>query len=160
MTEMEMLTDIDLRQDPDARWYVKDETVEVTFAAGAGELISREGPNRYGRGDAIVTGATGDRWVVSRARFDARYLPAGPHAHGENGAYRNRPTPVLVKEMSRAFAIERSAGGDVLNGKPGDWLMQYAPGDHGITERARFLAVYRPAPSEPAERAEPEDPKA
>jgi hypothetical protein len=33
----------------------------------------------------------------------------------------------------------------VLTGKPGDWLMQYAPGDYGITERARFEAVYRPA---------------
>ena len=62
--------------------------------------------------------------------------------------------------MSRAFALERSAGGDVLHGKPCDWLMQYAHGDHGITERARFLAVYRPAPSQPSERAEPEDRKA
>ncbi|GJG96020.1 PGDYG domain-containing protein [Cupriavidus pauculus] len=142
---MEMLKNIDLRHDDAARWYVKDETVQVEFAAEAGELISREGPNRYRRDDAIVTGATGDRWVVSRERFDSRYVAAGPHAHGQSGAYRNQPVPVLVKEMAQAFAIERSAGGDVLTGKPGDWLMQYAPGDYGITERARFMAVYRPA---------------
>ncbi len=137
---METLKDIDLRNDPAARWFVKDETVQVIFAEVPGELVSREGPNRYQAGDAIVTGATGDRWVVSRERFDARYVP-----EGSTGAYRNRPVPVLVKEMPQAFAIERSAGGDVLTGKPGDWLMQYAPGDYGITERARFLAVYRPA---------------
>ncbi|RZT38637.1 PGDYG domain-containing protein [Cupriavidus agavae] len=136
---METLKHIDLRTDPAARWYVKDETVQVTFAAEPGELASREGPNRYAAGDAIVTGATGDRWVVSRERFDARYLPVAP------GVYRNRPVPVLVREMAQAFAIERSAGGDVLTGKPGDWLMQYGPGDYGITERARFEAVYRPA---------------
>ncbi len=142
---MQTLTNVDLRDDPAARWYVKDETVQVVFAADPGELVSREGPNRYGRGDAIVTGATGDRWVVSRARFDARYVAAGPHAHGEAGPYRNQPVPVLAREMAQAFAIERSAGGDVLTGKPGDWLMQYAPADYGITERVRFLAVYRPA---------------
>jgi hypothetical protein len=142
---METLKDIDLRDDPAARWYVKDETVQVAFAAEPGELISREGPNRYQRADAIVTGATGDRWVVSRERFDARYVAVGPNAHGQPGPYRNKPVPVLVKEMPHAFAIERSAGGDVLTGKPGDWLMQYAPGDYGITERARFVAVYRPA---------------
>ncbi|AZG12763.1 PGDYG domain-containing protein [Cupriavidus pauculus] len=143
---MQTLQDIDLRHDPAARWYVKDETVQVTFAAEPGELASREGPNRYRVADAIVTGATGDRWVVSRDRFDARYVAAGPQAHGEPGPYRSQPVPVLAKAMPQPFAIARSAGGDVLTGKPGDWLMQYAPGDHGITERARFEAVYRPAP--------------
>ena len=141
---MQNLTNIDLREDSAARWYVKDETVQVAFATEPGELISREGPNRYRPGDAIVTGATGDRWVVSRDRFDPRYVAVGPNTHGESGPYRNKPVPVLAKEMPHAFAIARSTGGDVLTGKPGDWLMQYAPGDYGITERARFLAVYRP----------------
>ena len=63
---MQTLTNIDLREDRAAHWYVKDETVQVAFATEPGELISREGPNRYQPGDAIVTGATGDRWVVSR----------------------------------------------------------------------------------------------
>lgn len=148
MIAMETLTNIDLRSDADAHWYVKDETVQVAFAAEPGDLISREGPNHYQRHDAIVTGATGDRWVVSRERFDARYVAVGPNAHGQSGAYRNKPVPVLAREMTQAFAIERSAGGDVLTGKPGDWLMQYAPGDYGITERARFEAVYRAAPSQ------------
>ncbi|WP_454762638.1 PGDYG domain-containing protein [Cupriavidus campinensis] len=136
---MQTLNDIDLRTDPGAAHYIKEEVVQVVFAGAAGELASREGPNRYGPGDAIVTGATGDRWVVSRSRFDARYVALG------GGAYRNQPVPVLAKEMDAPFAIARSAGGDVLTGKAGDWLMQYAPGDYGITERARFLAVYRRA---------------
>ena len=142
---MQTLTNIDLREDRAAHWYVKDETVQVAFATEPGELISREGPNRYQPGDAIVTGATGDRWVVSRGRIDPRYVAVGPNAHGESGPYRNKPVPVLAREMPHAFAIARSTGGDVLTGKPGDWLMQYAPGDYGITERARFEAVYRPA---------------
>jgi hypothetical protein len=82
---MQTLTNIDLREDRAANWYVKDETVQVAFATEPGELISREGPNRYQPGDAIVTGATGDRWVVSRGRFDPRYVAVGPNAHGESG---------------------------------------------------------------------------
>lgn len=138
---MTLLTDIDLRRDDAANLYVKEEVVQVIFATEPGELVSREGPNRYRVGDAIVTGSTGDRWCVSRERFDARYDPVP----GMAGAYRNKPVPVLAREMEQAFSITRSAGGDVLHGKPGDWLMQYAPGDYGITERARFLAVYRRA---------------
>ncbi|NYH97651.1 PGDYG domain-containing protein [Cupriavidus plantarum] len=135
---MTLLDNIDLRHDAAAALYVKEETVQVEFAAEPGELVSREGPNRYRVGDAIVTGSTGDRWCVSRDRFDARY-----DALAEPGAYRNKPVTVLAKEMTTPFSIARSAGGDVLHGKAGDWLMQYAPGDYGITERARFLAVYR-----------------
>ncbi|HEY3597410.1 MAG TPA: PGDYG domain-containing protein [Paraburkholderia sp.] len=142
------LKDLDLLTDPDARRVVKDETVTVEFAAGDGELMSLEGPNRYTLGDALITGSTGDRWVVSRARFDAKYAPAGTAAsHGTPGPYRNRPAVVLAKQMHEAFSLARSAaGGDVLRGTAGDWIMQYAPGDYGVVQAARFAKVYRRAP--------------
>ncbi|MBV8628220.1 MAG: PGDYG domain-containing protein, partial [Paraburkholderia sp.] len=115
------------------------------FAQGDGELMSLEGPNRYTRGDALVTGSTGDRWVVSRERFDAKYLPVGAAlAHGEPGAYRNRPAVVLAKQMDTPFSLARTAaGGDVLRGTAGDWIMQYAPGDFGVVQATRFAKVYR-----------------
>ena len=137
------LKNIDLRTDSEAHTYVKNETVQVAFAKQTGELISLEGPNKYVIGDAIITGSTGDRWCVSRNRFDAKYEPLPLLKHGQDGAYRNKPVPVLAKQMQEPFSIARSTGGDVLHGKPQDWLMQYAPGDYGITENARFLKVYR-----------------
>ncbi|MDA0572305.1 PGDYG domain-containing protein [Burkholderia gladioli] len=138
------LKQIDLRTDPAAQRVVKDETVEVAFAAEAGELMSLEGPNRYAAGDAIVTGSTGDRWVVSRERFDDKYLPAAEGlAHGDAGPYRNRPAVVLAKRMETAFSIARSENGDVLRGAAGDWVMQYAPGDYGVVQAQRFAQVYR-----------------
>jgi len=141
MTE---LKDIDLAADPAARRYVKDEVVEVSFATTDGELASREGPNRYRAGDALITGSTADRWSVSRDRFDEKYQPVAPLSHGEDGRYRARPMPVLARQMAEDFAIARSAGGDRLRGLAGDWLLQYAPGDYGIVEKARFERVYRP----------------
>jgi hypothetical protein len=137
------LTHVDLTADPAARRVVKDEAVSVEFAADAGELMSLEGPNRYARGDAIVIGSGGERWVVSRERFDAKYAPEGGIAHGEPGVYRNRPSVVLAREMHEPFSIARSAAGDVLNGDVGDWLMQYGPGDYGVVKSARFAKVYR-----------------
>jgi hypothetical protein len=137
------LKNIDLRFDPDARWYVKDEVVQVAFARQEGELVSLEGPNRYLAGDALITGSTGSRWSVSRERFDSRYEAVSPVRQGEDGPYRNRPVPVLAKQMKVPFSIARSEGGDRLSGESGDWLMQYAPGDFGITEHSRFAQVYR-----------------
>jgi hypothetical protein len=136
----------DLSTDPEAGPAVKDETVQVEFAAAAGELSSAVGLNRYQRGDALITGSTGDRWCVSRERFDAKYEPMAPASAGSAGRYRNRPAAVLAKQMSCDFSVARTAGGDVLKGGPGDWLVQYAPGDHGIVERRRFERVYRLLP--------------
>jgi hypothetical protein len=137
------LTHVDLATDPDARQAVKDETVSVEFAARADVLVSAVGPNRYSPGDALITGSTADRWCVSRDRFDAKYDPVAATIRGEPGLYRNRPVNVLVKRIDVPFSVARTVGGDVLRGNAGDWLVQYAPGDHGIIERTRFERVYR-----------------
>jgi hypothetical protein len=138
------LENIDLNHDGAAALFVKREIVDVVFAIEAGELISREGPNRFAMGDALVTGSTGDRWSVSRGRFDAKYSALAPTIHGEDGRYQARPVPVLAKQMSEAFSLARSAGGDVLRGVAQDWVLQYAPGDHGIVQNARFQRIYHP----------------
>ncbi len=143
MQEIVHWESVDLAVDAEASWAVKNELVTVEFATAAVSLQSAVGTNGYAPGDALVTGSTGDRWCVSRDRFDAKYQPQKPTEHGGNGQYRNRPVPVLAKRMARAFSVARTAGGDVLRGVAGDWLVQYGPGDHGIVAGARFDAVYR-----------------
>ena len=140
---MLILENPDLSVDSAACRAVKDEVVSVEFAAAPGVLESAVGPNRYQAGDALLTGSTGDRWCVSRDRFDAKYRPEAPTRLSEPGSYRNRPVTILAKRMAVAFAVERAAGGDVLRGQAGDWLVQYAPGDHGVVAAARFERVYR-----------------
>ena len=137
------LENIDLRNDVEAHAYVKDEVVDVVFAREDGEIMSREGPNRYRRGDALITGSTGDRWSVTRDRFDLKYDAVVTGSAGVDGAYRARPVVVLAKQILEPFTIARVSGGDVLTGVANDWVMQYAPGDYGLVERARFEQVYR-----------------
>lgn len=139
---MQELKNIDLRTDAQSATYIKNEIVTVEFATAAGELMSREGPNRYQPGDAIVTGSTGDRWCVSRARFDAKYAALVPTLAGADGSYRNRPIPVLAKQMREPFSLARSQGGDILHGTAGDWVVQYGEGDYGAVEQQRFASVY------------------
>jgi PGDYG protein len=137
------LTTVELQLDPAAKQYVKHETVDVTFAIDDGVLISREGPNHYRISDAIVTAENGDRWSVTRDRFEAKYVPQAPLQIGMAGRYQARPVPVWARQMMEAFTIARSTGGDVLKGQANDWLLQYAPGDYGVIEAARFARVYR-----------------
>ncbi|MDB6060043.1 MAG: hypothetical protein JWM78_146 [Verrucomicrobiaceae bacterium] len=134
---------VDLRSDAHSHSYVKNEIVDVEFATATGELISREGPNRYAPRDALITGSTGDRWCVSRDRFDAKYEAVAPTVFGAAGRYRNKPIPVLAKQLSHPFTVARSNGGDVLRGNADDWLLEYAQGDYGVVENARFQQVYR-----------------
>ena len=140
---MREFRNIDLAADPAAARYVKSETVMVEFAKADGELISLEGPNRYRVGDALITGSTGSRWSVSRERFEAKYAALAPTQQGEDGSYQSRPVPVLARQVTEPFTAERSAGGDLLHGASGDWLLQYGPGDFGVAEQRRFAAIYR-----------------
>jgi hypothetical protein len=140
---MGFITAIDLRTSNRAAVYEKHEVVEVEFALSSGSIESREGENSYLPGDALITGSTGDRWSVTRDRFDAKYSPLAPTSVGRNGRYANIPAPVLAQMMPQDFSVERQSGGDVIHGKAGDWLLQYAPGDHGIVAAPKFSKVYR-----------------
>ncbi len=142
-TELMIRNNLDLRDDPNTHTYLKQEVVSVSFARSAGAIQSREGLNHYAIGDALITGSTGDQWSVSRDRFDAKYWPVAGVQAGQDGQYQNRPTPVLAVQQPQNFSVERTAGGDVIHGQAGDWLMQYAPGDHGIVAAAKFQTVYR-----------------
>lgn len=138
------LENVDLRHDSAAAKYVKVEIVRVTFAITAGAVASREGANHYQPGDALVTGSSGDCWTVSRQRFEARYESVMPTIHGTDGLYQSKPSAVLAKQIAENFSVPRTTGGDLLQGRGGDWLLQYAPGDWGMMEKSKFHRVYRP----------------
>jgi hypothetical protein len=91
----------------------------------------------------MITGVTGTRWSVARERFDAKYEAVPPTRMGDDGRYAARPVPVLARQIDEAFSAERSAGGDRLQGKAGDWLLQYGPGDFGVAGQERFARIYR-----------------
>jgi len=101
------LNNPDLATDPTARRAVKDETVAVEFAVHADGLVSAVGLNRYLPGDALITGSTGDRWCVSRDRFDAKYDPLPGTVRGEAGFLPE--SPCYRARQAHGDAIQRCA---------------------------------------------------
>jgi hypothetical protein len=123
--------------------------VAVRFALAPGTLATREGLVQYDTGAALVSADFGDQWPMERAKFDAAYEPASGATAGRDGLYVKRPRDVLAWRLTSSMSVEVGVAGDRLHGEPGDWLLQYGPGDFGIVGDAIFAATYEvlgPAP--------------
>ncbi|RDK02209.1 PGDYG domain-containing protein [Paraburkholderia lacunae] len=127
----------DLTRDPDA-WRVmkRPVLVAVQFADEDGTCATLEGPVRYRAGDALATGTLGEQWPISRDRFDQTYELVG------DGMYRKRPVVVHALRLKAAMSVRVGGEGDVLEGRPGDWLVQYGYGDYGLVDGDVFAWAY------------------
>ncbi|RME60070.1 hypothetical protein D6779_02830 [Candidatus Parcubacteria bacterium] len=133
--------DIDLDKHPKAKNARKKPVpVTVRFACKAGMIQTQEGSVEYGVGDAICTGVEGEQWPIQRHRFEATYEPMDGQAMGEDGRYVKRPVPVRVLRMDAPFYVETGWGR--LEGKAGDWLVEYGPADRGVVSSAIFDKTY------------------
>lgn len=121
----------------------KISTVTVVFAPTDGVVETLEGKVQCSKGDAILSGVEGERWPVSRPRFDMMYEPAGEFAHGGDGQYRKRSAAyTLAKQMDASFTVIVGQG-DVIMGQAGDWWMQYADGQQGVVADEIFRKTYQ-----------------
>ncbi len=134
---------INLENDPSAHKVMKKPvTVQVTFAVESGELLTHEGPVKYQKGEAILTGVEGEKWPIRKEKFFKTYSPVPPVNAGENGPYRKNPIVVFAKQMNEAFTTNVSWSKDTLAGHPGDWLIQYDTGSYGIVSQSIFSKTY------------------
>lgn len=122
--------------------------VQVAFAPTDGVCETLEGPVRYRRRDAILTGSRGENWPVANDTFLDSYEVVAPTVPGHDGTYRKRPVRVLALRLDRALAVPVGWQDDPLQGHPGDWLLRYADGSHGVVDDAIFRETYEPAEQE------------
>lgn len=144
---------------PSPTWIQKrDVAVDVHFATqndltrtdapyNKGRIRTRETPAgdagvSFRAGDAILTGAARESWPIARATFETTYAPAEGGRMGRDGKFFKKPVPVLGVQMKEPFAVTASWGR--LEGKPGDWLVQYdeAGQDFGIVGQSLFQQTY------------------
>ena len=104
----------------------EDETIET-----------KEGPVNAKAGDAVMTGTEGEQWPIPREKFEQTYDILEP------GSAAKKNIPVFAKEMSEPFQVKVSWSDDLLQGEPGDYLVQYGPGDYGVVGREIFKKTYR-----------------
>src|SRR4051794_37876146 len=91
-------------------------------------IITREGLVEARRGDAILTGVKGEIWPIQANKFLATYDILS------NGQCRKKAIEVLAMQLDQPLQIAISERGNRLEGKRGDWLIQYAEVDFGIVE--------------------------
>ena len=122
--------------------------VPAKFPTTGGACQTLEGNVGYQTGDAILTGTRGEQWPVRRDLFLASYDPIPPTTPGTDGLYRKRPTPAHALRLTHPLSVPVGWQDDPLQGRPGDWLLRYEDGSHGIVQDAIFRETYEPAPGE------------
>jgi hypothetical protein len=116
--------------------------VQVQFADRPCTVQTPEGAVQAQPGDAILSGIAGERWRVSRKHFADKYRPAPATRAGEPGAYLSLRNRILALRMSEPFEVVLADGVSRLNGRPGDWLVDYGDGSLGVISDAIFQVTY------------------
>jgi len=135
--------DLDLTNEKQAKKVQKKAMpIVVKFAANDGYCETKEGKVSYKVGDAIMTGVEGEHWPIVREKFDKTYEPVHSVKAGEDGYYTKKPITVFALEMNEPFYVDVSWGKGRIEGKAGDWLLQYAEHDYGIVGKSIFEKTY------------------
>jgi hypothetical protein len=116
--------------------------VTVHFTPSACTIQTPEGTVQAQPGDAILLGATGEQWRVSKAHFDDKYRPLPPTVRGEAGRYVSLRNRVLALQMTEPFEVVLADGISRLSGRLGDWLVDYGDGSLGIVAAGTFKTTY------------------
>jgi hypothetical protein len=116
--------------------------IDVRFTPVACTVKTSEGVVHAAPGDAIITGTAGEHWRVSHARFADKYRPVPPTVAGESGRYTSLPNRILAVSMTQPFEVLLADGISRLNGRPGEWLVDYGDGSLGIVSPEIFATTY------------------
>jgi hypothetical protein len=119
-----------------------EQQVRVRFTQDPCIIATAEGQVHARPGDAIVTGAAGEVWRVSEARFAGKYRPSGTTRAGQPGLYVSEPNRVLALRLDEPFRVVLTDDVSELTGRPGDWLVDYGDGSLGVVAGDIFAATY------------------
>ena len=121
--------------------------VTVEFASTSGTIQTLEGFVDYCTGDAIVTGALGERWPIRRATFESTYEPCDGSIFGKHGTFKKKIIPVSATQIDSPQQV-MLASGQSLQGTPGDWIIQDDVGKRWVVSKDVFDKTYEPLTDE------------
>ncbi len=132
---------IDLRANPHAFAVYKIPVVLTYSIVQVRQVVkTKEGPQTAKAGDAVLTGTEGERWPVPKDRFEKTY---DVNVDG-SGTCSKKKMRALAIEMDHPFSVNPPQSNQPLNGKgkPGDYLVQYKPGDMAVVSKKIFEETY------------------
>ena len=129
----------DLASDPESfQCFKKPIPLEFRIAQGSEEVKTKEGVVVASSGDYIMTGTKGENWPIPSDQFNYDILTQD----GNTGTAAKKKIIVSAKEMNETFEVKVSWSASTLKGNPGDYLVQYGPGDYGVVGREIFQETY------------------
>jgi formylmethanofuran dehydrogenase subunit C len=120
---------------------------QVEFASDGGVLTTLEGNVSYKVGDALMTGLQGERWPISRAKFELTYEPVPPTMMGNSGTYVKKRIVVEASQMDQPFEVTIRDGQSVIKGNAGDWVVSSPDGGQWVVADSIFKKTYTLADS-------------
>lgn len=133
----------DLSRDPAAvRVRKLPIALQVRWMDADGVCATLEGEVRYRAGDPLLTGVRGEQWTMPAETFAGAYEAADATTYGSDGRYRKKPLEAWALRLAAPATVAVGGQHDLLRGQPGDWLVQYGPGDFGIVAADIFAATY------------------
>ena len=90
-----------------------------------------------------MTGVAGERWPITRARFDVTYSAIPPVRHGEDGNYLKKPMAVDATSVARETFIPVGSGKASLHARIGDWILTAPDGKQWVVAAEIFDATYQ-----------------
>ena len=115
---------------------------QVEFALEEGTLNTLEGKVPYQIKDALMTGVQGERWPISRAKFELTYEPVPPTLMGAAGTYVKKRMVVEATQSDEPFEVAIDGGKSILKGNAGDWLISSPDGSQWLVADEIFKKTY------------------
>ncbi len=108
----------------------------------ASAIATLEGMLEAAAGNFVITAATGEQWPVTPTVLDQRYLAVAPTLQGHSGNYTSIVNDVMARQMHEPFAVVLANGIWRIEGRAGDWLIDYLDGNLGIVAADIFPLTY------------------
>lgn len=115
---------------------------QVEFAVEEGTLNTLEGKVHYQIKDALMTGVQGERWPISRAKFELTYEPVPPTLMGAPGTYIKKRMIVEAIQRDKPFEVAIDGGKSILKGNAGDWVISSPNGSQWLIADEIFKKTY------------------
>ena len=111
----------------------------IANAGGAGAI-------RYGRCASYRRQRRS--WPAPRSYFDRTYSREAAGETHADGVYVKRAREVLAVELTAERRLDLTRGRGLLQGKAGDWVVDYGDGELSIVSQEQFAELYDLAPAE------------
>jgi len=127
----------DLSQDENSfKTFKKPIPLDYRIANNDETIKTKEGPVKARKGDSIMTGTKGENWPIPSDKFKQTYDILG------KGKAAKKKIEIYAKELLKPTKVKVSWSDNLLNGNPGDYLVQYGEGDYGVVEKGIFKDTY------------------